>query len=144
MKIGKVAKQVGITVEAIRFYEKKGLIKPPRRNESGYRDYSGDAVQLVSFIKRAKELGFSLKEIKELMSLRYTPGTTCSEVKKQTEEKIADIDRKVEDLLRIKRALTELVSVCPGQGPLDHCTIMEALESNNKRENDNREKTDKI
>jgi MerR family mercuric resistance operon transcriptional regulator len=135
VRIGKVAKQVGITVEAIRFYEKKGLIDPPRRNESGYRDYPGDAVQLVSFIKRAKELGFSLKEIKDLMSLRYTPGTTCSEVKEQTEVKIADIDRKVEDLLRIKKVLTELVSVCPGQGPLNHCSIMEALEAKNKGEN---------
>ena len=129
MRIGKVAKQVGITVETIRFYEKRGLIEPPRRNESGYRDYPEDVVQLVSFIKRAKELGFSLKEIKNLMSLRFTPGTTCSEVKKQTIEKIADIDRKVDDLLKIKGALTELVSVCPGQGPLNHCTIMEALES---------------
>ena len=129
MRIGKVAKQVGITVETIRFYEKRGLIEPPRRNESGYRDYPEDVVKLVSFIKRAKELGFSLKEIKNLMSLRFTPGTTCSEVKKQTIEKIADIDRKVDDLLKIKGALTELVSVCPGQGPLSHCTIMEALES---------------
>jgi MerR family copper efflux transcriptional regulator len=129
MRIGKVAKQVGITVEAIRFYEKKGLIEPPTRNESGYRDYPEDVVQLVSFIKRAKELGFSLKEIKNLMSLRYTPGTTCSEIKSQTIEKIANIDRKVKDLLKIKGALAELVSGCPGQGPLNHCTIMEALES---------------
>jgi MerR family copper efflux transcriptional regulator len=129
VRIGKVAIQVGITVEAIRFYEKKGLIEPPRRNESGYRDYPEDVVQLVSFIKRAKELGFSLKEIKNLMSLRFTPGTTCSEVKNQTIEKIADIDRKVDDLLKIKGALTELVNVCPGQGPLSHCTIIEALES---------------
>jgi MerR family mercuric resistance operon transcriptional regulator len=135
VRIGKVAKQVGITVEAIRFYEKKGLIEPPRRNESGYRDYPENVVQHVSFIKRAKELGFSLKEIKDLVSLRYTPGTTCSEVKEQTEAKIADIDRKVEDLLRIKRALAELVTVCPGQGSLDHCTILEALESKNKGKN---------
>jgi MerR family mercuric resistance operon transcriptional regulator len=132
MRIGKVAKQVGITVETIRFYEKKGLIEPPMRNESGYRNYSEEVVQIVSFIKRAKELGFSLKEIKNLMALRYTPGTTCSEVKNQTMEKIEDIDRKVEDLLKIKGALTELASVCPGQGPLSHCSIMEALESKTK------------
>jgi MerR family mercuric resistance operon transcriptional regulator len=133
MRIGNVAKQVGITVEAIRFYEKKGLIEPPGRNESGYREYPEDAVQLLAFIKRAKELGFSLREIKDLMSLRYTPGATCSDVKQQTEEKIADIDRKVEDLLRIKKALTDLVSVCPGKGSLSHCSIMEALESQNNR-----------
>jgi DNA-binding transcriptional MerR regulator len=80
MRIGEVAEQVGITVEAIRFYEKQGLIGLPRRTESGYRDYPGDVVQHVSFIKRTKELGFSLKEIKELMLLQHTPGTTCSEV----------------------------------------------------------------
>ena len=124
-----MAKQVGITVEAIRFYEKKGLIESPGRNESGYRDYPEDVVQFVAFIKRAKELGFSLREIKDLMSLRYMPGATCSDVKQQTEEKIADIDRKVEDLLRIKKALTDLVSVCPGKGSLKRCSILEALES---------------
>ena len=138
MRIGQVAKQVGITVEAIRFYEKKGLIESPGRNESGYRDYPEDVVQFVAFIKRAKELGFSLREIKGLISLRFTPGATCSDVKQQTEEKIADIDRKVGDLLRIKRALTDLVSVCPGQGSLNDCSIMEALESQNKGKNDDR------
>ncbi len=127
MRIGKVAEQVGITVEAIRFYEKNGLVKPPKRNGSGYRDYPGDTVQHVSFIKRAKELGFSLKEIKELISLRSAHGATCGEVKKQAENKIADIDCKVEDLQRIKKALLKLVSVCPGQGPLSECPIIRSI-----------------
>ena len=69
MRIGKVAKQVGMTVETIRFYEKQSLVNPPRRNESGYRDYPADIVPHLSFIKRAKELGFSLKEIRELLLL---------------------------------------------------------------------------
>lgn len=124
MRIGKLAKQVGITVEAIRFYEKRGLINPPRRNDSGYRDYPEEVVRHVSFIKRSKELGFSLKEIKELLLLRYTPGTTCNEIRNQAENKIAAIDRKVEDLLRIKKALAKLVSVCPGQGPVSACPII--------------------
>ena len=133
MRIGKIAQQVGITVEAIRFYEKQGLVKPPGRNESGYRDYPDDAVEYVLFIKRAKELGFSLKEIKELMVLQSTPGTSCSEIKKQAEAKIADIDRKVKDLLRIKKALIERVSACPGQGPLSGCPIIGSAHSAEKR-----------
>ena len=133
MRIGKLAKLVGITVEAIRFYEKQGLIEHPERNESGYRDYPEDVVQHVSFIKRSKELGFSLKEIKELMVLRYTPGTTCSDVKKQAEGKIVDIDRKMEDLQRIKKSLAVLVSSCPGQGPLSECPIIGSIKDEGKR-----------
>jgi len=127
MRIGRVAEQVGITVEAIRFYEKQGLIEAPGRNESGYREYPEDVVQHLFFMKRAKDLGFSLKEIKELMLLRYTPGTTCSEVKKQAERKIADIDRKMEDLQRMRKALVKLAASCPGQGPLSACPLVGAM-----------------
>jgi Hg(II)-responsive transcriptional regulator len=133
MRIGEIAKQVGITVEAIRFYEKQGLIPPPKRNESGYRDYPEGAVQHVSFIKRAKELGFSLKEIKELMSLQYSPGTTCGEVKKQAEVKILDIEQKIEDLQKIKLVLVDLVSVCPGQGPISECPIIGSIKTLEKK-----------
>ena len=133
MRIGKVANLVGITVEAIRFYEKQGLITPPKRNESGYRDYPEDTVQHVLFIKRAKELGFSLKEIKELMLLRHTPGTTCGAVKKQTEVKIANIDQKIEDLQKIKKVLVDLVSVCPGQAPISECPIIGSILTLEKR-----------
>ena len=124
MRIGKIAKQVGITVETIRFYEKQGLIESPGRNESGYRDYTKDVVQHLSFIKKTKELGFSLKEIRELILLQSTPNSTCSEVKEQAEAKIIDVKRKIEDLKRIKNVLTKLVSACPGQGPLSRCPII--------------------
>jgi MerR family copper efflux transcriptional regulator len=87
MKIGQVAKSAGITVEAIRFYEKEGLIEAPSRTSSGYRNYSADQTQIISFIKKAKELGFSLKEIKEILELRYTPGTTCGDIKQKAEKK---------------------------------------------------------
>jgi len=124
MQIGEVAKQVGITVETIRFYEKKGLVDSPLRNESGYRNYSGDVMPHLLFITRAKELGFSLKEIKELIRLQSAPHTTCGEVKTQAISKIADIDQKVEDLQKIRMILAELVSSCPGQGPLSKCPII--------------------
>jgi len=94
MKIGKVANQVGITVEAIRFYEKQGLVAPPGRNESGYRDYPEEIVQHVSFIKRAKELGFSLKEIKELMSLRYTPEGRVVKLKDRLKSKLQTLTKR--------------------------------------------------
>ena len=127
MLIGKVAKQIGITVETMRFYEKRGLVDPPARNASGYREYPEGTVQHVVFIKRAKELGFSLQEIKELLALRYLPGTTCREVRAQVVNKMEDIDRKVEDLLAIKKDLAQLASSCPGQGPVSQCPIIDSI-----------------
>lgn len=129
MKIGSVAKQVGITVEAIRFYEKHGLIDTPNRNESGYRVYHPDVVKQLLFISRAKELGFTLKEIKELLHLRFSPNSTCAGIKKQTENKIADIEQKISDLGEIKAALVKLTKICPGSGSLGKCPILKALDN---------------
>ena len=100
MRIGQVAKSAGITVEAIRFYEKEGLIEAPSRTNSGYRNYSADQTQIISFIKKAKELGFSLKEIKEILELRYTPGTTCGDIKRKAEEKVTIITERVDLLVK--------------------------------------------
>lgn len=124
MKIGEVARQVGLTVETIRYYEKQGLIVTPERNASGYRQYSADIIQHLSFIKQAKKLGFSLKEIKELLVIRDTPGVSCKEVREQAREKIAGIRRKIADLQKIENDLMALVSRCPGQGPLKKCPII--------------------
>ncbi|MGH7792651.1 MAG: MerR family DNA-binding protein, partial [Thermodesulfobacteriota bacterium] len=106
--------------------------KPPRR-DSGYRQYSQDTVARIKFIKRAKELGFSLKEISELLSLRVDPDTTCGDVKRRAEVKIADIAEKIRALQKVKKALTKLVVLCRGQGPTSECPIMEILD--NKEEN---------
>ena len=133
MRIGKVAKQVGMTVETIRFYEKQSLVKPPRRNESGYRDYPADIVPHLSFIKRAKELGFSLKEIRELLLLRLAPEASCGEVRKQAVAKIDDIERKIGDLQTIKDDLVTLVASCPGQGPVSKCPIISLIGMQGKR-----------
>src|SRR6516162_7146876 len=85
MSIGKVAHRVAVGVERLRFYEREGLLEKPPRLNSGYRAYPAATVNRVLFIKRAKELGFSLKEIKELLALRLAPGTTCGHVKKCAE-----------------------------------------------------------
>jgi MerR family mercuric resistance operon transcriptional regulator len=102
--------------------------EPPRR-ESGYRQYSEDDVARILFIKHAKELGFSLKEILELLSLRVDPNTTCGDVKKRAEVKVADIDEKIRALQKMKRALTKLVTLCRGRGPTSECPILEVLNS---------------
>jgi MerR family copper efflux transcriptional regulator len=129
MTIGQVAHQAGVGVETIRFYEREGLIDEPPRRDSGYRQYSPDVVTRILFIKRAKELGFSLKEIQELLLLRVDPESTCADVKRQTEAKIADVERKIEDLLRMKQALVKVANLCSGDGPLSVCPILDALDT---------------
>ncbi len=132
LTIGQVAKHSGIGLETLRFYERKGLIEEPPRTDSGYRQYPEDVVGRIRFIKRAKELGFSLKEISDLLSLRVDPGTTCADVRKQTELKLTDVEEKIRALRRIKTALKKLAASCVGTGPTSECPILEALDSQEK------------
>jgi len=129
LTIGKVAKQAEVNIETIRYYEWRGLIPRPPRRESGYRQYPRDTVTRIQFIKRAKELGFSLREILELLSLklRLDPNTTCGDVKKRAEIKIADIEEKIRTLQGMKRALITLTMECKGSAPVSECPILEAL-----------------
>jgi len=129
LTIGQAARQAGVGVETVRFYERQGLLDAPPRRASGYRQYAPDIVARLHFIRRAKELGFTLKEIRELLSLRVAPETTCGEVKQQAEAKIADINAKLRDLQRMKMALAQLVDACSGSGPTSQCPILDALES---------------
>lgn len=129
MTIGQVARQAGVGVETVRFYERQGLLAEPPRRASGYRQYAQEVVARLRFIKRAQELGFSLKEISELLSLRVDPDMTCGEVKQRAEAKMAAIDAKLRDLQRMQAALAQLVAACSGSGPTSHCPILDALES---------------
>ena len=130
MTIGQVAKQTGVGIETIRFYERRGLIDEPPRRDSGYRQYSEDVIARIEFIKRAKELGFSLKEINELLSLRVDHDTSCGDVRSRAEEKIADTREKIRELQRIMKALKQLATACTGRGPTGECPILDALEGN--------------
>lgn len=130
--IGKLAKETNVKTETIRYYERRGLIPEPPRRESGYRQYSQDDVIRIQFIKRAKDLGFSLKEITELLSLRVDPDTTCGDVKQQAEIKIADIDDRVKTLKEMKKALLNLVVSCKEEGPGSECPILEMLDTGKK------------
>ncbi len=128
LTIGKVAKQAEVGVETIRFYERSGLLDEPPRNRSGYRQYQPEAIIKLRFIKKAKQLGFSLKEIGELIALRHKPGATCGDVRRQAEEKIRNIEEKIHDLGKMKEALLELTCQCSGDGPVTECPILTALE----------------
>ncbi len=128
LSIGQLAAAAGIEVTAVRFYERKGLLTAPPRRASGYRSYDQAAVQRLHFIRQAKQLGFSLAETAELLELRIRPGRTCSKVKGQAVQKIADIEQKVKQLKRFERALRVLIAQC-AQGKTDgECPILDALE----------------
>jgi MerR family transcriptional regulator, copper efflux regulator len=125
--IGHIAKQSGLSVETIRFYEQKGLIEEPERKKSGYRQYDGQAVARLTFIQQAKELGFSLKEIGELLSIKSGINTDCNAVKQLAQDKLDDVESKIKMLQRMRKSLKKLINVCPGQAPINDCPILEAL-----------------
>ena len=128
LTIGQLAKIAGVGVETVRFYERKGLLAEPNRRPSGYRQYGEEVVNRLRFIKRAKELGFSLNEIKELLSLRLDLTTTCADVKERAEEKIDDIEAKIRTLRRMKNALVKVTKACSGRGGTSECPILETLD----------------
>lgn len=124
---GQVAASSGLDIETVRFYERQGLIEDPPRSEAGYRQYSNEDVSRLLFIKRAKELGFSLKEVSDLLTLQGKPDVSCAEVRMQAEAKLADIEGKIRELTRMKAALLQLTRACNGQGTTEDCSIMGAL-----------------
>lgn len=128
MTIGEVARSVGIGVETIRFYERKGLIHEPPRRTSGYRQYEAGAVRRLRFIRRAKELGFTLAEIKGLLDLRAGPETHCEDIRLELEAKVVDIEKRIADLHHMKRALRDFSRTCESSDPLGECPILIALE----------------
>ncbi len=138
LSIGQLAKQAGVGVETIRFYERKGLIaEPARRPSSGYRQYPVGAVRRIRFIRRAKELGFTLREIQELLDLEASPRSTCAEVRVKAEAKLVDVHQKIQDLQRIEHVLTSLAKSCRGSGPTEHCPILAALDERSEHEDNN-------
>lgn len=126
LTIGRAARQAGVNIETVRFYERRGLIERPPKGE-GYRIYSLDQVARIRFIKEAQQIGFSLTEIGELLTLRADPAADCSDVRQQAIAKRQEIRRKIDRLQQIDGALETLVAACPGSGALEACSIMDAL-----------------
>ncbi len=131
--IGEVAKAAGVGVETVRFYERKGLIPDPPRRPSGYRAYPKAVVDRIVFIRHAKELGFSLKEIGDLLSLRVARNANCARVKRRTEDKIRDIESKIRRLQRWRRTLRKLAEACDERRPTSECPILGAIEQGGSR-----------
>ena len=133
MRIGAVAKQAGVNIQTLRYYERRGLLPRVARLASGYRRYDVDAVPLVRFIKNAQELGFTLREIGELIELRANRGRSQLEVRQRALEKVAEIDKRVERLLAIKSELESLVAACQESRSDEECVIIAAIDGVSSR-----------
>ena len=128
MTIGELAREAGVGVQTVRYYERRSLLTAAARRASGYREYTPAALERLRFIRRAQQLGFTLTEIAELLALRLDPHTTAADIKGRAEQKIGEIDRKLRDLERIRQALFHLAGGCRGgHGPTGDCPLLEAL-----------------
>ena len=127
LTIGAVAKRAGVPIDTIRYYEREGLLPEPLRRASGYRSYGESAVAQLRFIRRAKELGFTLEEIRELLALSRDRQRGVTAVKKRAQQRLAAIEARIAELQRVRDGLVELVASCPGHGAPEHCPILRAL-----------------
>lgn len=127
LTIGVVAKRAGVPIDTIRFYEREGLLPEPLRRASGYRSYNETAVARLRFIRRAKDLGFSLDEIRDLLALSSDRRGGVKAVRKRAEQRLASIDARIAELMRIRQGLEQLIEACPGKGDPEHCPILRAL-----------------
>jgi MerR family copper efflux transcriptional regulator len=128
LSIGQIARLAAVGVQTIRYYEREGLVEEPPRNESGYRQYSPETAVRIRFIRHAKELGFSLKEIKDLLSLRADSAASCADVRERATAKVSDIEAKMQSLARMREVLLRLTATCTGTGPTSQCPILDALD----------------
>ena len=128
LTIGRLASEAGVNLETVRYYERRGLLPRPPRSASGYRLFPVEAARRLRFIRRAQELGFSLGEIRELLSLRVSRTSTSAEVKARAEAKLADIEARIKSLESMKKSLRKLTKVCAGCGPIAGCPILESLD----------------
>jgi len=132
LTIGQVAKAAHVNVETLRYYERRGIVPRPPRGPSLYRHYPDDTVPRVQFVKHAQELGFSLREIGGLLSLRATSKARCADVRRRAEIKIGEVETKIRALRAIRSALKGLVSQCDGKSPASACPILESLDDRRK------------
>ncbi len=135
LRIGEVAKRSDVGIETIRYYERQGLLAEPDRRPSGYRQYDESVVSRLQFIRRAKELGFTLAEIKELLGLWFDVNTKCVHVRQRAERKIVDIEGKIKSLQKMKRSLKKIISQCEGRDAVDECPLWMGLDEPRKHKN---------
>ena len=127
LTIGKLAASAGVGVETVRFYERKGLIDRPARPAGGSRLYPGESVTRLGFIREAQDVGFTLKEIADLLTLRANPATDCAAMRGRAAAKLAQLESRIAQFERMCTTLGGLLAACPGRGALDGCSIVAAL-----------------
>jgi MerR family copper efflux transcriptional regulator len=127
LTIGSVARRAGVGIDTIPNYERQGLLPPPPRRASGYRDYGEAAIERLRFIRRSKDLGFTLDEIRELLALSSDRERGVRDVKRRAETRLAGVEDRIRELQKVRRGLKQLIAACPGHGPLEHCPILRAL-----------------
>jgi MerR family transcriptional regulator, copper efflux regulator len=127
MTIGAVAKRAGVPIDTIRYYEREGLLPEPLRRASGYRSYNESIIRQLRFIRRAKDLGFTLEEIRDLLALSADRHRGVKEVKQRAQQRLASIDERIAELMRVRKGLEQLIEACPGHGSPEQCPILRAL-----------------
>jgi Hg(II)-responsive transcriptional regulator len=127
MKTGQVAEQAGVNIQTLRYYERRGLLHAPARRESGYREYTPQAVEIVLFVKRAQELGFSLDEVASLLDLAAGGPANCARARDLATQKLAELDAKVASLGAMQRSLRRLVATCDKPRHERECPLLDAL-----------------
>ncbi len=124
MQIGEIAKRSGIGIETIRYYEREGLLLEPQRRPSGYRQYDDSTIERLEYIRRAKELGFTLAEIRELLELSFAAHAGCDRVRQRAEGKVADIEDKIRSLQKMKRSLGKIIQRCRAKNSTEDCPLV--------------------
>lgn len=131
MKIGELAQRAGVGIDTVRYYERQGLLPLPVRQASGYRSYAVPDIARLRFVRRAKALGFTLEEIRDLLALSGRRDDDMGSLKAAAAEKLMDVEAKLAELTRIRDGLQTLVASCPGHGALEQCPILHALDEDN-------------
>jgi MerR family copper efflux transcriptional regulator len=133
MNIGEVAAAAGVNVQTVRYYERRGILPPPGRTMAGYRNYEQTAITRVRFVKRAQELGFSLDEIQDLLNLRVDDPRSCGALELRVQHKLSDVNAKIAELRRLKRALEGLAAACAARTRTPECPVLEMLAGDMRR-----------
>lgn len=127
LRIGELARQTGVKVVTIRYYEQVGLISPPQRTAGNYRTYSCEDAKRLRFIRRCRDFGFSLEQVRDLLRLSAENAPSCAEVCRLAKEHSRAIQDKLADLTRLASELERIATSCTGRRPMAHCRIIETL-----------------
>ena len=128
LRVGELAAKGNVHLETIRYYEREGLLTPPKRTSSGHRAYAPGDVLRLRFIKRSQALGFTLTEIRELLAIKVTPAQPCIKVVHQIEAKAREVKAKIAHLRAIQRTLDHMKASCEGRCVVSECPILESLD----------------